>query len=793
LPKSTLPSVVIVTDKITPRAEIEEEARKAFLWMLREETKKDLSKQISAIDIVALFPTGTMSIDARYRRVKERLMERSDQARKSREGTRTLFSATHFAAPITYASGHFPDSLYRLIDFIRASRAQNPVALDLDEHLSNFLKHMKSSNQLMEFAAPTIALALFLDSYPPDAHIKYHLDVFCKVSKARTIAFKESNDIILRSGFINMVENNLIRYFQQHISDNGKSAVEIHRSNLVCFQHRWCHIQSSSTCLCCLRRRPQYCLPCGHCICENCVIVLGNCCEDDPWVFTVRHCFLCGQEMLNDITVRTTPPTAGVGVLCIDGGGTRSIIPLTVMKLIQDRLGPIPLQRCITVSFGVSVGVIIAIDHFILGRPLEESIQTFSGMAGRVFKRRFSFHIPPISRIVEIALSYFTDGLYPARNVDTVLKDWVTNKNILDCSYATSTGTKIGLPVATVSNHPSYRFFTNYNGVGERDDDQEKAIIKPKDGFGNVPLWEIARSASAAPVFFPPKHIDEVGTFQDAGPLENDPLLWALSEVSAMFPLSKEPNFVISLGTGEPGQKNYEVSTADSRKNGMFARIRDLIMEKMRDKTVRRAYKSIGLAAQILPKIYRLSVDFETTEPRLDDARSIPELISKVETDQRLSTSIDEVAHCLIASLFYFELDSAPERYDGKYVVTGHILCSIRCNDPAFEALFSKLSTGSVRFWVNDWPMLQSINDPSCFGKDRNFRMRVRTETSDRFTLSLKQGEGKAHNISGSPFSVKGLVAAQGLDAPFGRADHGKRKRLWSSGSQPPPRKRQRI
>lgn len=96
-------------------------------------------------------------------------------------------------------------------------------------------------------------------------------------------------------------------------------------------------------------------------------------------------------------------------------------------------------------------------------------------MTGRVFKRRVSFHIPLISRIVEIMLSYFTDGLYPARNVDTVLKDWVTNKSILDCSYATSTGTKIGLPVATVSNHPSYRFFTNYNGVGKRDGDQGKS------------------------------------------------------------------------------------------------------------------------------------------------------------------------------------------------------------------------------------------------------------------------------------------------------------------------------
>ena len=60
-------------------------------------------------------------------------------------------------------------------------------------------------------------------------------------------------------------------------------------------------------------------------------------------------------------------------------------------------------------------GVVIAIDHFILERSLEETIKTFSEIAGRVFKRRIFFHIPLISRIVEIALSYFADGLYLPR------------------------------------------------------------------------------------------------------------------------------------------------------------------------------------------------------------------------------------------------------------------------------------------------------------------------------------------------------------------------------------------
>jgi hypothetical protein len=178
-------------------------------------------------------------------------------------------------------------------------------------------------------------------------------------------------------------------------------------------------MRSTDTCLCCLRRRPQYCLPCGHSLCENCIIVFGMSCADDACVFTIQHCFLCDQEMEDKIIVRTRPPTAGAGILCIDGGGTRGIIPLTIMKLIQDRLGSIPLQRCIPLSFGVSIGIfarfhplstepalierlnakgaVIVIEHFILGRPLDESIKTFSDMVAHIFQPRAS--IPIVSPV----------------------------------------------------------------------------------------------------------------------------------------------------------------------------------------------------------------------------------------------------------------------------------------------------------------------------------------------------------------------------------------------------------
>lgn len=63
--------------------------------------------------------------------------------------------------------------------------------------------------------------------------------------------------------------------------------------------------------------------------------------------------------MPEEVIIRVHPLTAGVGVLCIDGGGARGIVPLKLMKRIQDRIGlPIPLQTLFKVAFGVSSGML---------------------------------------------------------------------------------------------------------------------------------------------------------------------------------------------------------------------------------------------------------------------------------------------------------------------------------------------------------------------------------------------------------------------------------------------------
>ena len=237
-----------------------------------------------------------------------------------------------------------------------------------------------------------------------------------------------------------------------------------------------------------------------------------------------------------------------------------------------------------------------------------------------------------------------------------------------------------------------------------------------------------------------------------------------------MFPLIEEPDFVLSLGTGE-STSNNEPSTDNPRgiwKNGAFPRLCRLFWEKMRDKKIRQAYHSH-------PRYHRLNVKFDGEEPQLDDIMSIPGLKSEVQGNDSISDEIDHVARCMIASLFYFELDSKPERNDGKYIGSGRILCSLRSHEPSFKELFDRLSSIPAQFYL-DQHVIAAVEDSPCFDKDGNFRIQVELNTADRFAISLQERSSEPYNISGSPFSVRKLIQAQAFDASFGRPGHKKRK-----------------
>jgi hypothetical protein len=167
---------------------------------------------------------------------------------------------------------------------------------------------------------------------------------------------------------ISLIKAQMEDYFKKYLASRQKAiGVHIYRAVNRRFHGLWSDIFNYEVCLVCFRGDPQYPLPCGHCICKNCVAGFGICVTSDPHLFTIENCILCGRET-NNLKIRIHPPTSGPSVLSINGGGGRAVVPLAILKMMQDRIDlPIPLLRIFQIVIGTSSGKFLAIPRHYLG------------------------------------------------------------------------------------------------------------------------------------------------------------------------------------------------------------------------------------------------------------------------------------------------------------------------------------------------------------------------------------------------------------------------------------------
>lgn len=336
--------------------------------------------------------------------------------------------------------------------------------------------------------------------------------------------------------------------------------------------------------------------------------------------------------------------------------------------------------------------------------------------------------------------------------------------------------------------------------------------------------------------YFRPKHIKGVGLLQDAGVLENSPLTVALSELHAVYPSIDEPQFLVNLSSESTrssedtqdelhgiSENNFIVRLVRAYmpqdilailENNFIARLVRAYMSLPQDildilennfiARLVRAYESLIRGRQtfdvfrrlirrslVFDRYFRLELTFDGPEPKLDDVKAMPKIKDMVRADKDLSQVLDEISKCIIASLFYFELDSIPEQSNGEYSGSGCILCLRRRPDPALVALVDKLSRSSARFLVCGAEIPGSVGDPPFWDGDGNFRKRITFKVRGEFMISLKNARGREYPISGAPFSVEKLVAAQGLNAYFGTSDHKRKSELVEENCS--RKKRRRI
>jgi hypothetical protein len=179
VPKPANPSLVLVVESDAPGPKAEREVEEQLLRILEQRTSRSIFDLFFGVTVVSIFPEGKLSVQARLRRVKERLLDTLDQGQERRLRIGMLFSATHFAVFFRHACDHFATTLDEPFDFVKTTRLRNPVSAEMEECLSRLLKHIRSPQELTEFAIPVIASSLLLNAYPPDMHGMF-LMPFCK-------------------------------------------------------------------------------------------------------------------------------------------------------------------------------------------------------------------------------------------------------------------------------------------------------------------------------------------------------------------------------------------------------------------------------------------------------------------------------------------------------------------------------------------------------------------------------------------------------------------------------------
>ncbi|KPA37715.1 patatin phospholipase [Fusarium langsethiae] len=645
---------------------------------------------------------------------------------------------------------------------IRSARRDLPVSTDLTGHLVNFMNHLPSAGDLLSFASPIIASSLLCDHYLPDMHLFNPQDVFkylyqdaCVEACKQTATMNRSDGLLLPSSLASSIMETFTSLFDR--LRQGETAVSVHRSALITRSDRWENIKSNKTCFSCLTQVPQHKISCGHWICENCLQAFGESGKADPYLFSLTHCLLDGK--VTNLLVRIRPPTAGHSILCIDGGGIRGIIPPAILNQVQKRLGlPIPIQEFFTLAYGVSAGALIVLALFVNGWPPS------------------TWSLPGVNWIRAI----LSDALYAEDDIEAALKRAFGEAELTEASYAQKIGAKIGIPAATICQ-PSLCLFTNYNGTG-----RERTGYRVLTGAESVKTWEVrGRSTSAAPLYFPAKYLPGIGTLQDAGVVANNPIIIALAEFAAMNG-NPQPDLVLNVGTGT----SPDIPLVDREprfiRDNCLVRLKRGYMSLMQGKKIWNDVTSIGNRPGRNGSRYRLDLTI-TQPPSLDDTASMPMLTSMVYHDAMLLKSVPDIAYHLFATLFYFELDTLPQRAGSKFRISGHILCTRKGRDPAIPKIAEKLRRSTI--YINGRSTRPGVETD----EHGNIRQAIECTTGQPLLIELKEeGSTRAFPLSGSPYNVPKLIARGPATAVFGTRIHKKRTREVAC-SRPSKRRRRCV
>ena len=288
---------------------------------------------------------------------------------------------------------------------------------------------------------------------------------------------------------------------------------------------------------------------------------LRSCCEHASVLNSLRR----GMQP------RPPPTRHGVRVLALDGGGTRGLVTIAMLKELE-RVSGRRVQELFDVIGGTSTGGLLALG-LQEGYSLTQLEEHYHTLAAEVFRTPWREGRDGHARAAGLGNLLVTGATYKAHSLESVFKKLLGQaKPMLDrraeqeVSFRAAQEASQAMPAADTRPPPpppppnafviaclasqtplAPYLFRNYE---LRDDVVEPhAVVEPLQGTSEAAAWEALRATTAAPSFFAAFALGE-RVFIDGALLANNPAAVALSEARALYP--GEPIACLaSFGTGE--------------------------------------------------------------------------------------------------------------------------------------------------------------------------------------------------------------------------------------------------
>jgi hypothetical protein len=253
----------------------------------------------------------------------------------------------------------------------------------------------------------------------------------------------------------------------------------------------------------------------------------------------------------------------------------------------------------------------------------------------------------------------------------------------------------------------------------------------------------------------------------------NNPINIALSEARHLWPTSPNPDVFISLGTG----------SVASELAPRISKFRNFLV----DGWMPRIYRSFSSSFDgqnawrevigVMDKIsressFRFDLSVPGGLPRLDDTECMDRLSVLVHSRPSGLESHKDAVAALLATSFYFQLDTVPEYHIGLFQCVG----SIRCRAPPQHVIhcLDTLDSSQKDLYKDKINLgIQLTSDDIChycLRYSRPIRFFVR-DLTENIVLSLRFGS-KLHRLSAFPNNMQWFAEQQGLNWSFGHSNH---------------------